>query len=170
MKAIIIYDNFTFATRAWTALRNVGQREDLRVRWTIKPWQVDILKESTAAWKALHDAIDAHLIVFAGPGAEALPLWLRQWLERWLKVREVQDAALAVFSGHSLELPTNPELSLLARENGLSFITNDNAVTKPTPDLRVRFSQEQAFPLALTRPFFAHVTADESYRHVGIND
>ena len=171
MKAIIIYDNFTFAARAWTALRRVGNREDLRVQWTIKPWQVNILKEAPSAGKALLDAVDAHLIVFAGPGAEAVPAWLREWLTQWLELRQVQDAALAVFSnGNALEMPTNPELSRLARKHGLSFITNESPAAKPVPDLHVRFSQEQAFPLPLTRPFFARVAMAESFRGVGIND
>ena len=49
----------------------------------------------TAA-EALAEAVDAHLIVFVGHCAQAVPGWLHIWLEEWAAHRHVEEAALAV--------------------------------------------------------------------------
>jgi tRNA A37 threonylcarbamoyltransferase TsaD len=55
------------------------------------------------------------------------------WLERWARCRQVQEAALAVWGGGSadtrLARPT-PELSQFARHHGLSLIFDDNALVE----------------------------------------
>src|SRR5882672_6063426 len=98
MKALIIYDDFDSAFKANATLQHSAQKADCAVQWNIRPWRVDLLKFPPTADEALTEALDAHLIVFAGHSAQSLPFWLERWLEQWAKLRRVKDAALAVVS------------------------------------------------------------------------
>src|SRR5580692_4901818 len=96
MKALIIYDNLSSFAKANAALQHSAQNADVNVLWSIRPWRVDMLKFPPTADEALTEAIDAHLIVFAGRCVQSLPFWLQDWLEQWAKYRRVEDAALGV--------------------------------------------------------------------------
>src|SRR5258708_10992284 len=80
MKAFIIYDDLTGATRATAALKHAAWSAHVSADWDIKPWRTDALKFPSAAAKALIEAADADLIVFVGPQARSLPTWLEEWL------------------------------------------------------------------------------------------
>src|SRR5271170_2880640 len=87
MKALIIYDDFYSALKANASLQHSAHKADLAVQWNIRPWRVDMLKFPPTADEALTEALDAHLIVFAGHSAQSLPFWLERWIEQWIKSR-----------------------------------------------------------------------------------
>jgi hypothetical protein len=131
MKALIIYDNLSSFAKANAALQHSAQNADVNVLWSIRPWRVDMLKFPPTADEALTEAIDAHLIVFAGRCAQSLPFWLNDWLEQWAKYRRVEDAALAVMGAGKAEVPSSVEksdLSECARQHGLSVLFDDRGV------------------------------------------
>ncbi|HMD53476.1 MAG TPA: hypothetical protein VKJ65_02865 [Phycisphaerae bacterium] len=131
MKALIIYDDFAHAAKANAALQHSAQNLDFAVQWNISPWRMDMLKFSPIAEEALTDAVEAHLIVFAGRRALSLPFWMQHWLEQWAKCRQIADAALAVFCEESAYTPSKSvtlNLSHFAACNGLNFIFDDNMV------------------------------------------
>ncbi len=83
---------------------------------------------SLKADAALTDATDAHLMVLVLRQPLSLPAWVSDWLDRWAKRREVQDAALAVWdggNGDTLFASAAPVLSRLAGRHGLTFIFRD---------------------------------------------
>src|SRR6266446_2119744 len=125
MNVLIIYDSFSSATTAVATLHHAAHRAELDAPWNIKPWRVDVLKLALAADEALKQAADADLIVFAGPQAYQPPTWLKEWLECWVKRRQVGDAALALIrdrTGGWKSAPAAPELSSFAARHGLGFI------------------------------------------------
>lgn len=134
MKALIIYDNFFSAAKANTALQHSEQNADLVVQWSIRPWRVDMLKFPPTAEEALTEALDAHLIVFAGRIARSLPFWLQDWLEHWAKCRQIKDAALAVI-GMEIEEPLSAaaksDLSQFARRHDMNLLFNNNITIAP---------------------------------------
>src|SRR4029077_13046842 len=89
MNALIIYDNFSSATTAVATLQRAAHHAELDAQWNMRPWRVDVLRLPSAADEALREAADADLIVLAGPQAYPLPTWLKEWLERWAKRRQV---------------------------------------------------------------------------------
>jgi hypothetical protein len=133
MKATIIYDDFDSAAKANTTLQHSAHKADFAVQWNIRPWRVDLLKFPPTADEALTEALDAHLIVFAGRSAQSLPFWLERWLEQWAKYRRIKDAALAVVSAGSAKALSSalarPDLSQFARRHDLSVIFDDNTTT-----------------------------------------
>jgi len=131
LKAFIIYANFASAANANATLRRVGGRAGVRVRWIIKCWQVNVLREPGPFENALIDATGAHLILFAERHSQFIPSWICDWLKRWAVLRQIQDAALAMIGdGTSLTLPVNSELILLAEQLGLNFIAGNGATVK----------------------------------------
>lgn len=128
MNALILYDEFDLAVDAKATLARSVRQADTAL-WSIVPWRLDQLLAPQAAREALHDAADAHLIVFAINSRTAeLPPGLWSWLETWAEGRAVQQAAVAVFDGRNEDGGSAPlvnELSRFASLHGLSFIYGD---------------------------------------------
>ena len=141
MKAFIVYADFASAANASATLRRVGASGDVRVRWIIKCWQLNVLREPGPFENALVDAADAHLILFAERHLQSIPSWVCGWLKRWALLRQIHEAALAVIGdGSRLELPANSELILLAQQFALNFITGNGASVKDaTREKEIRF-------------------------------
>jgi hypothetical protein len=173
MKAIIIYDNFAFAAKANEMLQRAANQADAAMRWNIKPWRVDALNLHRSAEEAFRDALDAHLIVFAGHRAQALPSWLLNWLERWVVRRQITDAAFAVIGGRNgdaLSMPSTPELSCFAGRHGLNFITDDEMVANDEEEFSEHSMPEQKVRPVLAQSRFKDVSGGVAYRGWGIND
>jgi hypothetical protein len=169
MKALIIYDDFASAARANTTLQNIGRR--VKVRWAIKPWQTNILREGIPARNALVEAVDAHLILFAWPRTNTVPFWIRDWLKQWVAIRQIPDAAVALMDERIGFAPEEEsELALLACQFGLEFITDDSAIPRSTSKLPVHFAPNEELALPVERWRFAEPPANQSHRFAGIND
>jgi hypothetical protein len=132
MKALIIYGDFHSAVKANATLLYSAHKADCAVQWNIRPWRVDMLKFPPTA----DEALDAHLIVFAGHSTHSLPFWLERWLEQWAKHRRIKDAALAVVNAGSSEAlssaSTKPDLSRFAKRHDLNVIFDDNITSIPS--------------------------------------
>jgi hypothetical protein len=97
LKTAVIYDDFDFAARAAALLDRVAIRADEAMKWDVKPWRLDVLKEPSLADAALGETTDADLIVVALRKPPSLPDELMGWLERWAMKRQTVDAAMMVF-------------------------------------------------------------------------
>ena len=174
MKALIIYDNFALAAKANGLLQQAAQQADGRLHWNIRPWRVDVLRWPPGADEALVDAADAHLIVLAGPRAQSLPPWLKDWLERWDTRRQIPDAALSAVGGirdDSLSMSASPELFRFAIEHGLNFVADDHLPNDGQSAFPVRSIPVRGiFPASVKPPIINDVTHDEPYRRWGINE
>ena len=154
MNALIIYESFDFATEAKATLERVTRQTDEATRWRVNLWRLDELKLPPAIEAALAEAMTAHLIMFAVNHVESLLQSLFDWLERWARGRQIQEAALAVWDvGHAdkrlAQVP--PELSQFAQRHGLSLICGRHA----PPNEVVK------------QPVLAD---DHHWRHWGLND
>jgi hypothetical protein len=94
--AVIIYDTFAFAAKAKAMLDRAAHRAGDIMRWSVKPWRVDMLKVPPAADAALAEAAEAHLIMLAVRQVQSFFPWLADWLERWARCRRVREAGLAL--------------------------------------------------------------------------
>ena len=133
MNAVIIYDEFDYATKAKATLERAAHRTDETTHWGVRLWRVDVLKLPLAAEAALAEAVEAHLIMVAVRQVHSLLPWLMDWLERWATRRQIQEAALAVWGGGSADTRlarATPELSQFAGHHGLSLIFDDNALVE----------------------------------------
>ena len=130
MKALIIYDNVTFALRANFLLRNAAHGANTKVGWEVNLWRGSMLKFQSVAREALVEALDTDLILFAGPEASLLPRWLKNWLEDWASRRQVRDAALALIEDQDSPIRQASiavELRDFARRHALGFIASREA-------------------------------------------
>jgi len=148
MKAVIIYDNFAFAARAAERLQRAAQQVDTAIHWNLRLWRLDTLSLPQRADEALAEAVDAHLIVFAGHRTQLLPSGLLDCLERWAACRQVADAAFAVIGGRNgdeLVMPKAPDLSHFASQHGLSFIFDEDFATQCEGEFTARDATGHGF-------------------------
>ena len=146
MKAFIIYKDFTAAVKATVALNHSMQNPDSSAAWDVRPWWANMLKFPPTTEKSLADAVEADLIVFAGDWFQSMPLWLQDWLERWAKRRQIQDAALAVMCGSgvdSFHKPVAQAISRFAGRHGLRFVDGDEVAAEAMGAPSVRSLPEQ---------------------------
>ena len=174
MKAFIIYDDLTGATRATAALKHAAWSAHVSADWDIKPWRTDALKFPSAAAKALIEAADADLIVFVGPQARSLPTWLEEWLGCWVVRRDVEDAAFAVIhevsAGASLVAPVVPQLRRFAAFHGLSFIMENEATPEDQTPSILHAPSASRWPMLPTSESPVPVLIPSSYRDFGIRN
>lgn len=172
LKALIIYDDFAIAAEANAMLQHTALEADAITHWNVRPWRVDTLRLPRRADEALAEAVDAHLIVFAGYRAQSFPSWLQDWLKQWVARRKIKGAGLAVVGGqsrHAFSLPAAPELSRFARRHGLSFIVDEGSGAEREAKFSTRIvPTDQMPPLAQSR--FTDTATYSPYPHWGINE
>lgn len=173
MKALIIYDEFTSAARANAALQRSAHHLDMSIKWIVRPWRLDMLKFPPTAEVALNEAIDAHLIVFAGLTAKPLSAWLNDWLEHWAKCRRIDEAALAIIDDET-KRTTSPsaisEISEFAGRRGLGFIVSDLATAETDLVFSGHSAPEYSLPLLAIQPGSVSRLAHDSYPKRSISD
>lgn len=128
LKAVIIYDDFDSATQATALLERVALRVDENIKWDIKPWRGDVLKQPTLAALTVAVAANADLVVLALNHLHPPPLGLLDWLKSWAKHRRIKDAAvLALHTGPS-QSPSNSwnEIKALVEAHDLTFLGGDH--------------------------------------------
>ena len=124
LKATVIYDDFEFATRATALLERAAVRVHEAIKWDVKPWRLDLLKQSSLAVAARAEAADADLLVFALSQTRSLPPELTVWLEDWGVHRQIEDTAIIVLSPAERDAATPlwHELKQFAGQQGLAFL------------------------------------------------
>ena len=172
MNAVLIYDALDFAAMAKTTLERVAHATEKTMRWSVKPWRVDILKLPQAAEMALAEAMGAHLILLALRQVQSLASWLIEWLERWARGREVLDAALAVWDDGTAGTTSaggTRELQQFAGRHGLSLILDESsAVENKGSMLASDLHHEEVSSLRTTRRI-SELRAHDHYQHWGIS-
>jgi hypothetical protein len=124
LRAVIIYDDFDSAARTMALLERVATRVDEAMKWDIKPWKFDVLKQPALAALTVAVAANADLIVLALRQTHSTPAELLDWLKNWAEHRRIEDAAvLALPSGETQTPPASwDDLKAFAKAHGLFFL------------------------------------------------
>ena len=124
LKAVIIYDDFDSATRATALLERVARRADEAIKWDLKPWKFEVLKQPTLAALTVAVAANADLIVLALGRKDATRAELLDWLKNWAESRRIADAAVLALPSDDPPTPPAPweELEAFAEAQGLMFL------------------------------------------------
>jgi hypothetical protein len=125
MKAFLVYDDFNSAANVNAALQRWSAQAGHNVHWDVRPWPVNMLKFPPVAEEAMADALDAHMLVFAGPCVHLVPFWFEDWLEEWVRQRQVRDVVVVIISDVSQggsAAASNCPVSEFARRRGLEIV------------------------------------------------
>lgn len=124
VKAVIIYDDFDSATHATALVERAVMRADEAIRWDIKLWRLDFLKQPMLADLTVFVAANADLIVLALNRIHSLPAELLDWLKNWADQRQIEDAALLpLYSNETqISLALWNKTKLFAEEHGLTVL------------------------------------------------
>ena len=127
LRAVIIYDDFDAAIRATALLERVAARTDEVLKWDIKPWKFDVLRQPSLAALTGAVAANADLVVLALRRANPIPAELLAWLNNWAQKRRIQDAAvLALPSEENTSEDGRNELKTFAKGQGLVFLDRNS--------------------------------------------
>jgi hypothetical protein len=173
MKALIIYDDRTFAAKTGAMLQRTADNSDRSVRWNVSPWHIEMLKRPSAAIQVLKETADAHLVVLAFRNIKQLPDWLSDWLEQWANARLTLDAALALIRDGEADIllaPSTSDLSLFVKRHHLSFINDDGGKVEDRPEFLVRSLLERGMTLSPAIFRTINTPISDSYRGWGINE
>ncbi|MGA9776665.1 MAG: hypothetical protein ACLPRE_14605 [Limisphaerales bacterium] len=158
LKAVIIYDDFDSATHATALLERVARRVDEAIKWDIKPWRNDVLKQPTLAALTVAVAANADVIVLALNHIHAPPPELSDWLKNWAAHRRIRDAAvlsLHIGTSHSQSKSWN-EIKTLVEAHDLTFLGGHQVWhnDRPAPFAH-RWQQRKQLVAPAPRPSFA---------------
>ena len=170
MNAVIIYDRFDFAAKARAMLERAAHETDETTHWSVKPWRVDMLELPPAAEAALAEAAESHLIMLAVRQVQSL---LLDWLERWARCRQVQEAALAVWDSGSADTRSaraTSELSQFAGRHGLSLIFDDHALVEDKSSMFASDLHEREVALTPTLQHILERPVRDNHQQWGINE
>jgi hypothetical protein len=131
LKAVIIYDDFDSAAHATTLLERVAMRADEAIKWDIKPWRCDVLKQPTLAALTIAVAANADLIVLALHRTLVPPAELLDWLKNWAEHRRIEDAAVLTLHGDSgsPSLKAWNEIKAFVESHHLTFLGSHKVST-----------------------------------------
>jgi hypothetical protein len=158
LKAVIIYDDFDSATHATALLERVALRVDKTIKWDIKPWRSDVLKQPTLAALTVAVAANADLIVLALNHIHPPPPELPDWLKNWAAHRRIKDAAvLALPADASRSRPKSwNEIKTLVEAHDLTFLGGHHVWNNDSPAPFVhRLHQRRQLAAPVLRPSFA---------------
>jgi hypothetical protein len=173
LKATVIYDDFDFATRTAGLLERVASRLREAMKWDVKPWRLDVLKQSALAEAAMAEASDADLIVFALSKTHSPPAELTVWLEQWEAHRQIQDPAVMVLSRGegAAATPLWHELKQFAGRHGLAFLSSHDVRENGDSMQFVRQLWQRRNPAAPALELLAGSShSPRPPRHWGINE
>ena len=171
LKAVVISDDPALLSKADAALQRVGRQPNVEAHWNVISLSIGALNDDAIAGKSLVEAADAQLIVIPAQHAWDIPVYLREWLEQWAALRQVQDAALAILSyevNAGFTKRVSPELTRLAQKHGLNFITSNT--TNLAEKRVVRFSRHAEQQLSASVVNTLSAMAAGSLRGFGINE
>lgn len=171
LKSVVICDDLSFAAKANAMLRRVGDRPDVAASWTTTSWPTSALQRAVTMERSIIEAADAHLVVIPTPRNRALSSHMREWLERWAALRQIQDAALAVLNDgtHGFPNTASSELTRLVQKHGLNLILDECPVAKETTKLAVHFPRTES-PLSVQLRHVDHAVTRNLFRGFGINE
>lgn len=169
LKAVIIYDDFDSATHATALLERVTLGADETVKWDIKPWRLDVLKQPTLAALTVAVAAHADLVVLALTQTRSTPAELLEWLKDWAMHRRIEDAALLALHFGDTELPSGSwdALKAFAQEASLFFLDQQNVANEANSALLSHRWQKQLGARGPERVFAGQLRQPP---HWGINE
>jgi hypothetical protein len=133
MKALIIYETISSALKAIISLRNADSSAGQQTPWKIKLWRIGLMRFPSMAGEALHESSDTNLILCAVRRTQALPSWMKHWLERWAMHRKIADAAVALMvdDAHDTgQVALANDMSKFSADHNLTFVANSEQKSK----------------------------------------
>jgi len=124
LRAVIIYDEFDSAAHATALLERVGRRVSEAIKWDLKPWRYDVLRQPALAALTIAVAANADLIVLALHRTHFPPAELLEWLTNWAQHRRIEDAAVLMLHAETGDQRSKAwnEIKLFAVMHHLTFL------------------------------------------------
>jgi hypothetical protein len=133
LQVLVAYDNFTAGTRAMEMLKRINRQCGGPERMAHVMWRFDLISDASFFELAINEALAADIVVIATIEGIELPQKIKDWLIRWLLVKEYRPLALVATLDYTLTKAdkhdcVRPYLAKLAGFGKMQFFANG----KPT--------------------------------------
>jgi hypothetical protein len=131
----VAYEDFAAGIRAMAMLKRVDNRCDQPGQLLPIMWRFDVLSDASFFELAVSEALAADIIVIATRKGKGLPQRIKDWIARWLLLKQRRPLALVATLDYrpvkaSSKASVLPYLAKLARFGKLQFFANhDGYVT-----------------------------------------
>jgi hypothetical protein len=152
---LIVYENFAAGKRAMEVCNFLLAQLGDEFEFGINMWKFEVLQHAKLSAMAVHDAIEAELIIVACDAAWELPTEVMLWAEAWVPAKQGQTAALLALFGneaadfHSSIAPTSAYLKSVADRAGLDFLASGQSLDISSEPHRLK--PESKFPMPFDR-------------------
>jgi hypothetical protein len=131
MKVLVAYEDFAAGTRAMAMLKRIGSQCGAG-QLIHMMWRFDVLSDESFFDLAVNEALAADIIIIATRDGKSLPQRIKDWIARWLLMKERRPLALvATLDYHSAKPRSQscvlPYLTKLAHYGQMQFFANGGA-------------------------------------------
>lgn len=169
LKAVVLYDGAGLAARATALLERSAARAGDDMKWDVKSWPMDVLKQPSLAAVTLAVAADADLILLALDEVHPPPPEVWNWLDRWGASRRHPDAAvMSLGLAGRIGQRWRGKLARFAKQRGLAFLGGRKMESENGPTAVLRRHPRRRPMGAPALPGFVELLPVAS--HWGIND
>lgn len=129
LNVLIAYEDFAAGTRAMGMLNRVNSQCGEPGQFNHMMWRFDVLTDPEFFELAVSEALSADIIVIAARKGQGLPQRIRDWIARWLLMKQRRPLALVATLDYrpvksSKQATILPYLSKLASFGKLRFFAN----------------------------------------------
>ncbi len=129
INVLVAYEDFAAGCRAMALLKRVGSQCGGPGRLIHMMWRFDVLSDPCYLELAVSEALAADIIIIAMREGRGLPQKVRNWIARWLLMKEDRPLALAASLDHDREKTSDqvcvlPYLAKLAHYGKMQFFSN----------------------------------------------
>jgi hypothetical protein len=104
---VLVYENLTCGGRAWNFYEKLTRRFDGDFKFSHLMWSFSMLRNRRTLQLAARSAAHANLVILSFTGNAELPANVKDWIERWVSLKDSQDSAFVTLTGHKPEENTS---------------------------------------------------------------
>lgn len=129
INVLVASEDFAAGCRVMAMLKRVGSQCGGPGRLIHMMWRFDVLSDPSFLEPAVSEALAADIIIIAMREGKGLPQKVRNWMARWLLMKEDRPLALAASFDHDREKTSDqgcvlPYLARLAQYGKMQFFSN----------------------------------------------
>jgi len=132
LRVLVAYEDFAAGTRAMAMLNRVESQSGEPGELTHMMWRFDVVADADFFELAVKEALKADIIVIAAREGKGLPQRIKDWIARWLLMKQSRPLALVATLDYrpvkaSSEAPVLPYLAKLASFGKMQFFANGSS-------------------------------------------
>lgn len=128
---VLLYEDSRLGERAWDFYEKLTRQFDGDFEFSHLMWSFSMLGDPRTLQLAAQSAADAHLAILSFAGKTTLPPWIKDWIERWVRLAK-RKSALVTLTDHKAgpSATTHAYLRDILESHGIDFFPHSTSVSR----------------------------------------